>query len=193
MSKAKIAILVGSNGRGSNAKVIAQACEQEDFPAELTVCVSPVPESRFMKEAEELEINLAVVPYGDNYGDRLLAVMGHCDWVCLAGYLRLLPPQILNHFPGHILNIHPSLLPKYGGKGMYGINVHRAVIREGDEETGCTVHRITEVYDQGEIIIQRRCPVWPDDTPETLAARVLREEHQAYPEAIVKVLSGNPE
>jgi folate-dependent phosphoribosylglycinamide formyltransferase PurN len=88
-----------------------------------------------------------------------------------------------------VLNIHPSLLPKYGGKGMFGKHVHEAVLRSGETESGCTVHRVTEIYDEGEIILQRRCPVLPEDTAETLAARVLAEEHRAYPEAVRIVLS----
>lgn len=93
-------------------------------------------------------------------------------------------------FPDRVLNIHPSLLPKYGGKGMYGIRVHEAVLAAGDSESGCTVHLVNEVYDDGAVLVQLRCPVEPGDTPETLAARVLECEKQAFPMAINKVLDG---
>jgi folate-dependent phosphoribosylglycinamide formyltransferase PurN len=109
--------------------------------------------------------------------------------ICLAGYLRLLPTEVLEAFPGRVLNIHPALLPRHGGKGMYGMRVHEAVLASGDKETGASVHFVTERYDEGGVILQRRCNVEPGDTPETLAARVLREEHLAYVEAIRKVLN----
>jgi phosphoribosylglycinamide formyltransferase-1 len=95
-----------------------------------------------------------------------------------------LPSEILAQFPGRVLNIHPALLPKHGGKGMYGIRVHEAVIEAGDSESGCTVHLVTEQYDEGQIVVQLRCPVLAEDTPTTLAARVLELEKQAYPAAI---------
>ncbi len=104
------------------------------------------------------------------------------ELVCLCGYLRLLP--IAADFAGRILNIHPSLLPKFGGKGFYGDRVHRAVLEAGETTSGCTVHLCDEVYDRGEILVQRTVPVTPDDTVETLAARVFAAECEAYPEAI---------
>ena len=109
-------------------------------------------------------------------------------WICLAGYTRLLPKEVLDAYQNHVLNIHPALLPKYGGKGMYGMNVHVTVLGSGDLESGCTVHFVSEQYDEGAIILQRRVPVLPDDTPETLAHRVLEQEHIAYAEALAKVI-----
>ncbi len=104
------------------------------------------------------------------------------DLVCLAGFLSLL--VIPDDFAGRVLNIHPSLLPKYGGKGMHGRHVHAAVIAAGETQTGCTVHVADNTYDTGPVVLQRRCPVRPDDTPETLAARVFEQECLAYPEAV---------
>lgn len=104
------------------------------------------------------------------------------ELVCLAGFLSLL--VIPDDFAGRVLNIHPSLLPKYGGKGMHGRHVHAAVIAAGDAESGCTVHVADNTYDTGPIVLQRRCPVQPGDTPESLAARVFEQECLAYPEAI---------
>lgn len=104
------------------------------------------------------------------------------ELVCLAGYLRLLP--VAPDFVGRVLNIHPALLPKFGGKGFYGERVHRAVLAAGETESGCTVHVCDDVYDRGTIVLQKRVPVLPDDTVETLAARVFDAECQAYPEAI---------
>jgi phosphoribosylglycinamide formyltransferase-1 len=104
------------------------------------------------------------------------------DLVCLAGYLRLLP--IAEDFRGRILNIHPALLPKYGGKGFYGDRVHAAVLAAGETESGCTVHHADERYDEGAVLVQRRVPVRPDDTVASLAERVFGAECEAYPEAI---------
>ncbi|HSI73564.1 MAG TPA: formyltransferase family protein, partial [Fimbriimonas sp.] len=92
--------------------------------------------------------------------------------------------------PNRVLNIHPALLPKFGGKGMYGRRVHEAVLAAGETESGCTIHLVTPVYDEGPIILQKTCPVLEGDTPETLATRVLQVEHEAYPEALAKVIRG---
>lgn len=107
------------------------------------------------------------------------------DLVCLCGYLRRF--RVGERWPGRAINIHPSLLPEFGGPGFHGLAVHRAVLAAGRTETGCTVHWIDEVYDRGEILLQRRCRVEPEDTPETLAARVFREECIALPEAIARI------
>ncbi|MCX5691271.1 MAG: formyltransferase family protein [Planctomycetota bacterium] len=104
------------------------------------------------------------------------------DLVVLAGFLRLMP--VPEAFEGRIINIHPSLLPRHGGPGMYGHFVHEAVLKSGDTESGCTVHLCTQEYDKGRILVQRRCPVKPDDTPQTLADRVFEQELLAMPEAI---------
>ena len=112
------------------------------------------------------------------------------DLVVLAGYLRLLP--IPASYQGRIINIHPSLLPRHGGPGMYGHHVHEAVLKAGDAESGCTVHVCSREYDKGRIILQRRCPVLPGDTPDSLAARVFEQELLAMPEAIAAVLAERP-
>ena len=106
------------------------------------------------------------------------------DLILLAGYLRLVPEAVVTRYPQRILNIHPALLPAFGGAGMYGMNVHRAVIDSGNLESGATVHFVDEEYDQGSIIAQRSVPVNADDTPGDLAARVLEVEHYLYPEAV---------
>jgi len=104
--------------------------------------------------------------------------------VVLAGYMKLLPLVFIRRFRCRIINIHPALLPKFGGKGMYGINVHKAVLESREKLSGATVHFVDEVYDHGPILIQRTVPVYPDDTPEALAVRVLEIEHQILPEAV---------
>ncbi|HEX6008054.1 MAG TPA: phosphoribosylglycinamide formyltransferase, partial [Burkholderiales bacterium] len=109
------------------------------------------------------------------------------DLIALAGYLRLIPPAVVKRYPQRIVNIHPALLPRFGGRGMYGLHVHRAVLAAGEKESGATVHFVNEQYDQGDIIAQARVPVLPGDTPESLGARVLAVEHELLPDALEKL------
>jgi phosphoribosylglycinamide formyltransferase-1 len=108
--------------------------------------------------------------------------------IILAGFLWKIPQQLIIAFPRRIINIHPALLPKYGGKGMYGAKVHQAVIEAGEKETGITIHYVDEHYDNGDIIFQATCPVDPDDTPEKLAQRIHILEHQHFPLVIESLL-----
>ncbi len=110
------------------------------------------------------------------------------DLIVLAGFLWLIPPSLIRNFP--IINIHPGLLPKYGGKGMYGMNVHKAVVKNKEQESGISIHYVNEKFDDGKIIFQAKCPVLPDDTPEQLAQKVHELEYKHFPRVIEKVLSG---
>ena len=112
------------------------------------------------------------------------------DLIVLAGFLRLLPPELVKAWQRRIVNIHPALLPKYGGAGMYGEHVHRAVIAAGEKESGITIHYVNEHYDEGEHLLQVRCPVLSDDTPETLAHRIHALEHEHYPKAVERLVNG---
>ena len=107
----------------------------------------------------------------------------------LAGYLKKIPGPLVAHFPNKIVNIHPALLPKFGGKGMYGMHVHKAVKAAGEKESGLTIHFVNEHYDEGAIIRQERVALFPEDTPEEIANKVLQLEHQYYPEVIEQVLT----
>lgn len=118
----------------------------------------------------------------------MLSALG-VEMICLAGYLRQIPVEVIEAYRGRILNIHPSLLPAFGGKGMYGLNVHRAVLSRGCLWTGATVHMVTEAYDEGPIVAQRPVPVLPGDTPESLQGRVLQTEYALYPQAVVDLVS----
>ncbi|HRH69066.1 MAG: phosphoribosylglycinamide formyltransferase [Flavobacteriales bacterium] len=106
------------------------------------------------------------------------------DLVVLAGFLRLIPAEMVHAFPSRIINIHPALLPRYGGKGMYGHRVHEAVIAAGETESGITIHHVNERFDEGDHIAQFKCPVLPGDTPDSLAARIHGLEHAHYPEVV---------
>jgi formyltetrahydrofolate-dependent phosphoribosylglycinamide formyltransferase len=128
----------------------------------------------------------------DEVAEETLGVLreGGVDVVVLAGYLRLVPPEVVRAFRGRMVNIHPALLPAFGGAGMYGINIHRAVLEAGCTVTGATVHYVDERYDTGPILLQWPVPVLADDTPETLAARVLAVEHRILPLAVEAVVQG---
>jgi phosphoribosylglycinamide formyltransferase-1 len=112
------------------------------------------------------------------------------DYIAMAGYLKMMPVEVLRAYPGRVVNIHPALLPKYGGKGMYGRRVHEAVIASGDTQSGPTVHLADEIYDNGKILEQAIVSVLPDDTPDTLAERVLEAEHALYPIVLNKLIKG---
>jgi len=168
------------------------ACLTGDIPAEPALVVSPVAESAAVRRAASLGVPVAVVKPGDGYGERLFHVLQQngIGCLCLAGYMFHLPKAVVDAYPSRILNIHPALLPKFGGKGMYGIHVHRAVLAAGERESGCSVHFVTENYDEGAVVLQMKCPVLPNDTPDTLADRVLDLEVVAYPRALKEVVLG---
>jgi phosphoribosylglycinamide formyltransferase 1 len=126
--------------------------------------------------------------HGDAYIKELKE--SEINFIVLAGFLWKIPVVLIKAFPGSIINIHPALLPKYGGKGMYGQYVHQAVIDNKETESGITIHYVDEVYDNGDIIFQATCPVLPTDTASSLAPRVAALEHQHYPEVIERVISG---
>lgn len=189
-----MAVLVGSKGRGSNLGALLEATQPADFPAEVSVVVSPVPESQATERAKLAGVRVETVsPKDADYTRRLREVLdsARVEWVCLAGLMTKLPADIVDEYSGRILNVHPSLLPKHGGQGMYGLRVHEAVLAGGEARSGCTVHLVTHQYDEGPIVLQLDCPVEPDDTPERLAARVLELEHRAFPLALRQVIEAH--
>jgi phosphoribosylglycinamide formyltransferase-1 len=187
-----IAVLLGSQGRGSNMANLIRAGREGRMVADVRLVISPKADTPAVDVARELGLEPVILPYkAENYAGQLSTQLQerNIDLICLAGYMTLFPVSVLEMFPHRVLNIHPALLPKFGGKGMYGMHVHQAVVAAGETESGATVHYVTEHYDEGAIIDQERCPVEPGDTPETLAARVLACEHRLYPRAVNKVLN----
>jgi phosphoribosylglycinamide formyltransferase 1 len=126
----------------------------------------------------------------NNYTDQIIEFLRteKIDLIILAGFLLKIPEKLVKAFPDKIVNIHPALLPNYGGKGMYGIKVHEAVIANKDKESGISIHFVNEEYDKGAVILQEKCAVMPDDTPETLAQKVHKLEYEYFPKAIEKLL-----
>jgi len=185
-----------ASGGGSNLQALLDAMQAPDFPAEPVLVFSDKPAARALERArfagvraEHLDPKAFATREG--FDMALVALLEPCrpDLICLAGYMRILTPAFFNAFMGRIINIHPALLPAFGGPGMYGHRVHEAVIRAGAKESGATVHWVVPEVDAGPIILQARVPVLAGDTPESLAARVLEQEHQLYPEAVRMVCS----
>ena len=183
--------MIGHAGRGSNMLALAQNIKSDPNMTLATV-IAPNMSAPGVIAALDLGYPVQHVPYEpkETYTSRLLEALNDVEWVCLAGFMKLVPIAVIQRFRGKIMNIHPALLPKFGGKGMYGIHVHEAVIQAQEKESGCTVHHVSEIYDEGEVILKATCPVLPEDTPETLAARVLKLEHLSYFRALQKVIDG---
>ena len=190
MMSIRIAILVSGQGRGSNMAAIIDACQRGEIDGQVVLVIGTRDEAPALQRATEKGVSTEVVSPSklgeEEYARRLLQTLGDAqvDLVCLAGFMRLLPPPVVHAYAGRVMNIHPALLPLFGGKGMYGEHVHRAVLESGMKVSGCTVHFVDESYDTGPIILQRCVPVEEEDTWETLAARVLAQEHQAYVQAV---------
>ena len=171
---------------------IHAATQEGRLSAAVCVVVGTKPDAPALVRAQQAGIPVAVVALGEDYETRLLAALAaaNADTLALAGYLRKLPESVVECFRERIVNVHPALLPAFGGKGMYGHHVHEAVLAYGCKVSGCTVHFVDTEYDTGPILLQRTVPVLDDDTPETLAARILPVEHAAYIEALQLIVEG---
>lgn len=193
--RARVAVFV--SGRGSDLQALIDASKDGRLEARIVLVVSSSPDAYGLIRAAANRINTFVFVRKSypslEEADRVLLNKlkeHHIGYVAMAGYLKMMPAAILRAYPQRVVNIHPALLPAYGGQGMYGQRVHEAVLAHGEKESGVTVHLADEVYDHGKILEQVRVPVLPDDTPDTLAARVLDEEHKLYPIALNKLIKG---
>jgi phosphoribosylglycinamide formyltransferase-1 len=191
----KLKLAVFASHGGSNLQSIIDASAQVDYPAEVVVVVTNNSSAYALKRAEEAGIP-TIVWQKKQYPDRnafvefILNELDRyaVDLICLAGYMKLIPAEVVDRYK--IINIHPALLPKFGGKGMYGIHVHEAVLEAGETESGVTIHEVNNKYDEGRILAQCKVAVEPQDTPESLQKRVLKYEHKLYPETIAKIAKG---
>lgn len=182
-------IAIFASGSGTNAERIA--CYFKNNPTiHVALIASENPKAYVLERAKRLGIPTLIFTQRElNEGvvlDRLLH--DHIDFIVLAGFLKMIPSEMVKAFPNGIVNIHPALLPKFGGKGMYGEHVHKAVIEAGETESGITIHYVNEHYDEGNIIFQARCPVLPSDSPETLAKRIHELEYMHYPRVIEQLV-----
>jgi phosphoribosylglycinamide formyltransferase 1 len=184
---------VAISGRGSNLEALVRALGP-DAPARVVLVLSDKASAPGLDYARARSIAAEVLADPAD-GLAWLDLLGRAraDLVVLAGYLKLVPPPVVAAYRGRIINVHPALLPEFGGQGMYGRRVHEAVLASGARETGATVHLVDEVYDRGAVLAQRRVPVLPGDTPQSLAERVLALEHQLLPATVLAAAAaGHP-
>ncbi len=180
------------SGRGSNFEAIADAVERQSIPnAEIVAVISDVPAARGLERARERGLPAHAVDRSKyrgrtEYEAEVLRILDAArpDLICLAGYMRMLSPHFVSRYRGRILNIHPSLLPRFAG-----LEPQRRTLEAGESVSGCTVHLVDEGMDTGPVVLQKRVPVLPGDTVEALSERILEQEHQAYSEAICRVLA----
>jgi len=183
-------IAVFASGSGSNAQRLAEYFNGSGV-AEVTAVYCNNPKAYVLERAKLLDIP-PVLFNRDTFYTKTSVLddlkSRKTDWIILAGFLWLIPDYILKVFPGKIINIHPALLPAYGGKGMYGMKVHEAVIAAGEKQSGITIHHVNEIYDEGDIIFQATCQIQADDTPEKLAAKIHELEYEYFPKVIEKLV-----
>ena len=191
-------IAVFASGRGSNFEALQHAIIEQNISATIVVVISNNSSSGVLTLAQSFGIpalHLSQRQFSEPkfFQQKVLETLraNHVNFIVLAGYMKKLDAEIVRAFPQRIINIHPALLPKFGGDGMYGMNVHRAVISAQEHVSGATVHYVSEEYDQGAIIAQQRVTVDKDDTPETLAAKVLDAEHLLLPNVVKKFSENN--
>ena len=191
INKKKIAVLV--SGSGTNLQSIIDNVENGNLNCEITYVIADR-ECYGLQRAEKYGIETLLLDrkiIDNKLANEIIdSTLERCktDYIVLAGYLSILTEKFIKKWDKRVINIHPSLLPKFGGKGMYGIKVHEAVIKAGEKESGCTVHFVTNEIDAGEIITNVKVPVLEDDTPETLQKRVLEQEHKLLIKGIKKIL-----
>lgn len=191
--KKKVVVLV--SGRGTNLQALIDASRSGFIPGEISLVISDNPQAQALRRAQEAGVPTLVLDYRSfpnkrTYEAALLEVLEResPDLICLAGYMRIVGKEIVQRFRNRIMNIHPSLLPAFPG-----LEAQRQAVEYGVKVSGCTVHFVDEGMDTGPIILQATCPVFEDDTPETLAERILKYEHQIYPQAVKLFLEGKLE
>lgn len=190
MAKKKVAVLI--SGSGTNLQALIDAARMPDYPAEITLVISNKSDAYGLTRAQSAGIAAHVINHKDftsreafDAAMQKILEENKIEFVCLAGFMRLLSAPFVKTWQGRMLNIHPSLLPQFKGA-----NAIRDALAAGVKETGCTVHLVTEEVDSGPIILQAKVPVLPDDTEESLLARVHKEEHRIYPQALKKIAMG---
>lgn len=196
----KLNLVAFASGGGTNLQAIIDNIEAGKLDAQIKAVISNNSKSGALERARNHNIpaiHLSQKQFAtpEEFDQKLLSTLkeNETDLVILAGYMKMLSPTVVRTYRNKILNIHPALLPSFGGKGMYGIHVHEAVINTGVKVTGVTVHVVDEIYDHGPIIVQKCVPVLPDDTPETLQQRVLPHEYELYSKAIQLFAEGKVE
>lgn len=191
-------IAVFASHGGSDLQAIMDGCNEKQIQAQVKLVISNNADAMALERAKKAGVaayHLSVKNFEseEQLAQAILQVLARneIDMIFLAGYMRMLHVSVLEKYQNRVFNIHPALLPKFGGKGMYGMHVHRAVLAAGETESGVTIHRVNAEYDSGEIVAQTKVPVLQEDTPETLAARVLEREHSFLVEVIGQIAHGD--
>jgi phosphoribosylglycinamide formyltransferase-1 len=188
-------IAIFASGSGTNAENIIKYFSNKNS-AKVTLVLSNKRDAYVLKRAETLNVKQIFFERDDFYVSakvRDYLLLNKIDFIVLAGFLWMIPENILESYEGKVVNIHPALLPAYGGKGMYGEKVHSAVLANHDSESGITIHYVNQSYDKGNIVFQARCRVEPGDTPDTLASRVHALEYEYYPKIIEELIIKLPD
>ncbi len=183
-------VAVFASGNGTNAEKLFEHFKKHPV-IEISLLMCNNPEAGVIKKAKDKGIPSVLFTKNDLYdSNRVLKTLkeNEIDWIALAGFLWLLPSNIVTKYPNKIVNLHPALLPKYGGKGMYGINVHQAVLDGKEEESGITIHLVNEEYDKGKIIFQATCLIDKGDTPDSLAAKIHKLEYEHFPPTLEGII-----
>lgn len=184
-------IAIFASGEGTNAQNIINYFKESDIAA-VKLVISNNPEANVLKRAQESGIDTLIIDRNTLYeSEELIRILKKTaiDFIVLAGFLWKIPKNLIQVFPGKIINIHPSLLPKFGGKGMYGIHIHKAVIDAKEKQSGISIHFVNENYDEGQLISQHNCIIDPSDTPETVAYKIHQLEREFFPKVIHKLLT----
>lgn len=189
MKKTRIAIF--ASGNGTNAENIMRFFRDEDKSAEVVLVVCNSAGAKVLERAAKFGVPSVVLPRKDFRNEAVMTELlekYQVDFIVLAGFLLMIPDFLIARYPDRIVNIHPSLLPKYGGKGMYGHHVHEAVVAAGEKESGITIHYVNEDCDGGRIIFQARTDLQPTDTPDDVAAKIHILEQENFPRVIARTL-----
>lgn len=184
-------IAIFASGNGTNAENIIKYFQDKNQEAEVSLIICNRSEAGVYARAKRLGVPVIHVPKSEiNEEGKMLEILKDysIDFIVLAGFMLMVPDFLLHAFPNKIVNIHPSLLPKYGGKGMHGHHVHEAVVAAGEKESGITIHYVNEFYDEGEIIFQAKTEVLPDDTPEDVETKIHHLEQEYFPVIIEEIL-----
>ncbi len=187
-------IAIFASGKGSNAENIIKYFKNNSL-AEVVLVISNALNANVLLRAKHLDTQAVVITKEDLYhSETVLQILKKekIDWIILAGFLWIFPKTILDQYPNKVINIHPALLPKYGGKGMYGMHIHRAVVENREKETGITIHYVNEKYDEGKIIFQAKAEISATDTQESIAAKIHLLEQQHFPKVIEQLIAEKP-
>lgn len=186
-----LSLALFASGNGSNLIAIFNAIQNKQLDSRINLVLSNNSESGALQFAREHGLNAIHLSSktAPNHHDFITTMLqnltdAHINFIALAGYMKIVPAEVITYYKNKIVNIHPALLPRFGGPGMYGLHVHEAVLKSGEKKTGATVHFVDEIYDHGAIILQKEVDVLETDTPQTLAERVLKVEHEIYPRTL---------